>query len=122
MKHGDCHRPTMELADFWLQEKQLIHKLFKVIVPRYVDYTESFTSIYRLAPRYDDNANSKRTDGASWRMYRERAVLELKGNPLPPLRPPKLTNKNFLTNVLLNAARKANEKSQNHKDRDETEV
>lgn len=30
VQHGDCHQPTMELADFWLKEKQLVHKLFKV--------------------------------------------------------------------------------------------
>ncbi|GLH00014.1 39S ribosomal protein L17, mitochondrial [Gryllus bimaculatus] len=34
IRYGDCHRTTMELADFWLLEKQLVHKLFKVLVPR----------------------------------------------------------------------------------------
>ena len=30
IKYGDRHRPTMEMASFWLTEKQLVHKLFKV--------------------------------------------------------------------------------------------
>ena len=32
IKHGDKHQPTMELADFWINDKQAIHKLFKVNV------------------------------------------------------------------------------------------
>ncbi|CAG0889816.1 unnamed protein product [Darwinula stevensoni] len=43
IRHGDRHLPTMELADFWLQEKQLIHKLFKVLVPRYQNFNETYT-------------------------------------------------------------------------------
>lgn len=36
IRYGDCHKPTMELADYWLYEKQLVHKLFKVMVLAYV--------------------------------------------------------------------------------------
>ena len=32
--HGDRHKPTMELANWWLEDKSAIHKLFKVLVPR----------------------------------------------------------------------------------------
>ncbi|CAG0880591.1 unnamed protein product [Cyprideis torosa] len=92
--YGDCHRPTMELADFWLQEKQLIHKLFKVLVPRYKDiYNDTYTRMLK-APRVFPSK------------YPERSVLELKGNPFPPLINPKPWNKNLLHNVLLEEARR----------------
>ena len=32
INHGDTHRPTMELADWWLEDKAAIHKLFKVMI------------------------------------------------------------------------------------------
>lgn len=99
IRYGDCHTATMELADFWLKEKGLIHKLFKVLVPRYSQYTTSFTALHVLPPRYADAASSKpskkgegwdkryeylrdpyqvRTEGSSY-CWIERAVLELKG-------------------------------------------
>ncbi|KAI1278039.1 39S ribosomal protein L17, mitochondrial [Halotydeus destructor] len=107
MKHGDRHRATMELADFWLKEKQLIHKLFKVLVPRYIDYKTSFTSIHKLSPKYEDNAATDVRAYVRYRAHRELAVIELKGNPFPPLRQRIASNnKNFLSNVLLDAARR----------------
>ncbi|KAI4463796.1 ribosomal protein l17 [Holotrichia oblita] len=30
IRYGDCHKTTMEMADYWLVEKQLVHKLFKL--------------------------------------------------------------------------------------------
>lgn len=82
----------METADFWLHEKALVHKLFKVFVPRYVDYSRAFTSIFYLAPKYDAAVNEK----TSWQervanrsgafpaynsrwVQLERAVVEFKG-------------------------------------------
>lgn len=57
----------MEMADYWLDEKQLVHKLFKVLVPRYETHTSSFTKMY-LGPR-------------EYPGYRDgTAILELKGN------------------------------------------
>jgi large subunit ribosomal protein L17 len=35
IRYGDTHKPTMELADFWLEDKTLVPKLFKVLAPRY---------------------------------------------------------------------------------------
>lgn len=32
-KRGDTNEKAMKMADFWLTEKDLIHKLFKVLVP-----------------------------------------------------------------------------------------
>ncbi|XP_059621115.1 large ribosomal subunit protein bL17m-like [Phlebotomus argentipes] len=94
IRHGDCHKATMELADFWLLEKQCVHKLFKVLVPRYENYNVSFTRMYK-APR----------DYPGW--HYKRAVLELRGNPFPPLVPDKVLNRNFIHNVLLDEAKKA---------------
>lgn len=82
----------MECADFYLHEKSLVHKLFKVLVPRYANYTTAFTSIYFLAPNYSLAANEK----VKWQdrvatrsgpypanysryAFTERGVLELKG-------------------------------------------
>jgi len=38
IRYGDTHRPTMQLADFWLEDKTLVPKLFKVLVPRYREW------------------------------------------------------------------------------------
>lgn len=38
LRYGDTHRPTMKLADFWLEDKSLVPKLFKVLAPRYQDW------------------------------------------------------------------------------------
>lgn len=56
----------MEMADYWIEEKQLIHKLFKVLVPRYNDYKTSYTMLYRAPKAYPD-------------IVYPRSVLELKG-------------------------------------------
>jgi large subunit ribosomal protein L17 len=56
----------MELADYWILEKQLIHKLFKVLVPRFENCPVSYTRMYR-APRPYPGQKYKR------------AVLELRG-------------------------------------------
>lgn len=87
----------METADFWLHEKPLVHKLFKVLVPRYMDYSRAFTSIFYLAPKYEA-ANAEKThwkdrvimrSGAfpfydqRWPQF-ERAVIEFKGSDTVP--------------------------------------
>jgi len=66
IRYGDCHRATMELADYWLLEKQLVHKLFKVLVPRFENCPVSYTRMYRAPRPYPGDT------------YR-RAVLELRG-------------------------------------------
>lgn len=104
MRNGDRHRPTMALADFWLLEKQLIHKLFKVLVPRYIDFSESFTAIHRAPIDYKQCLQPKGGWPPKW--FDRRAVLELKNNPYPSLTVPKPKSKNFLTNVLLEEAKK----------------
>lgn len=66
IRHGDCHTETMETADYWLLEKELVHKLFKVLVPRYQDSLTSYTKLLR-APKSDFNHRNSR------------ALLELQG-------------------------------------------
>lgn len=81
------------MADYWLVEKQLVHKLFKVLVPRYQNYNKSFSRLF--------NAPKIQPDG-----YRK-AVLELRGNPYPPLIPETYSNRNLIHNLLLDEAKKA---------------
>ena len=66
IRNGDCHKHTMEMADYWLDEKQLIHKLFKVLVPRYKEYNSSYTKLV-LGPKTYPG------------YYAGTAILELKG-------------------------------------------
>ncbi|XP_058823831.1 large ribosomal subunit protein bL17m-like [Topomyia yanbarensis] len=93
IRYGDSHKATMEMADYWLVEKQLVHKLFKVLAPRFQEYTVSATRMYKAPKEYP-----------GW--YRKRAVLELRGNPYPPLVPNMNQNRNLLHNVLLDEAQK----------------
>lgn len=87
------HRSTMEIADFWLTEKQLIHKLFKVLVPRFENCTVSYTRMIKAPRTYPGP------------IY-ERAVLELRGHPYPPLRFDQSQNKHLIHNILLEEAKK----------------
>lgn len=83
----------MEMADFWIREKQYVHKLFKVLVPRFQNCPVSYTRMYRAPKPYPgDNVT--------------RAVLELRGHPFPPLTPDMTHNRNFIQNVLLDEAKK----------------
>lgn len=66
IRHGDSHKPTMELADYWIEEKQVVHKLFKVLAPRYENYNIAYTRMFRLSRIYPDGRFP-------------RSVLELKG-------------------------------------------
>ncbi|XP_065076027.1 large ribosomal subunit protein bL17m-like [Ochlerotatus camptorhynchus] len=93
IRYGDCHKTTMEMADYWLTEKQLVHKLFKVLAPRFEEYKVSATRMYKAPKEYP-----------GW--YRKRAVLELRGNPYPSLVQNLYQNRNLLHNVLLDEARK----------------
>ncbi|XP_075976559.1 mitochondrial ribosomal protein L17 [Anticarsia gemmatalis] len=92
IRNGDCHKPTMEAADFWLLEKQLVHKLFKVLVPRYENSHLSYTKMYR-APK------------PQYARILEKSVLELRGNPYPDLTNKQVNNKYLIQNVLLDAAK-----------------
>lgn len=84
----------MEMAKFWITEEQYIHKLFKVLVPRFQNCPLSYTRMYKAPKTYPEIT------------YRDRAVLELRGNPFPALKPALNVNRNFIHNVLLDEAKK----------------
>ncbi|XP_050298100.1 39S ribosomal protein L17, mitochondrial [Anthonomus grandis grandis] len=94
IRYGDCHKTTMEMADYWLMEKQLVHKLFKVLAPRYENYSVAVTRILKAPRPYPGPEHKK-------------AILELKGNPYPSLLPDTISNKNLIHNILLNEAKKS---------------
>ncbi|EDV95513.1 39S ribosomal protein L17, mitochondrial [Drosophila grimshawi] len=93
IRYGDRHKATMELADYWLLEKQLVHKLFKVLVPRYENFSSSYTRMLKAPRDYPG-------------IYYKKSVLEFRGNPFPALVPDYTQNRNLLHNVLLDEARK----------------
>uniref|UniRef100_A0A1B6D5W7 Large ribosomal subunit protein bL17m n=1 Tax=Clastoptera arizonana TaxID=38151 RepID=A0A1B6D5W7_9HEMI len=93
IRYGDCHKPTMEMANYWLLEKQLVHKLFKVLVPRYENHTISYTRMFKSSRFYPEGQFLK-------------AILELRGNPYPPLNKSNQNNRNLIHNVLLDEAKK----------------
>jgi len=94
--HGDQHIQTMELADWWLKDKSLVHKLFKVLAPRFKDMNSSYTRLFNapFIPTLERNRN-------------QRVIVELKGHPFPPLSYSNIeVNRNIISNVLLSEARR----------------
>ncbi|NXN99639.1 RM17 protein, partial [Rhinopomastus cyanomelas] len=97
-KRGDTDERAMRMANFWLTEKDLIHKLFKVLAPRYQPHPGSYTRLLHI-PNRDDIDRAKM------------AVIELKGNPLPPLIRPRCDSEKTLINQLLKGYREDLEKA-----------
>uniref|UniRef100_A0A8D0HJF9 Large ribosomal subunit protein bL17m n=1 Tax=Sphenodon punctatus TaxID=8508 RepID=A0A8D0HJF9_SPHPU len=91
-KMGDTEEKAMRMADFWLTEKDLIHKLFKVLAPRFQSHDGNYTRLLQI-PNRDNLDRAKR------------AVIEYKGNPLPPLKLPRRDNEKTLLNQLLKGYR-----------------
>ncbi len=92
----------MEMASWWLDgDRAAIHKLFKVIAPRYQDYssTTPFTRLF-FAPMRTTYPSKQALDS-------RKVLLELRDNPFPPLKyPNQKPNRNHLHNVLLAEAKK----------------
>jgi large subunit ribosomal protein L17 len=42
----------MEMADYWILEKDIIPKLFKVIVPRFQNSYGPYTQVFKLPIEY----------------------------------------------------------------------
>lgn len=104
IRYGDTHNPTMNLAKFWLEDEAAIPKLFKVLVPRYKDWPSGlpYTRMLRLPSTIKSHFDNQEMR----QMYR-RAVLELRGNPYPPLPGPLAKpHSGAIHNVLLEEARK----------------
>ncbi|KAH6927357.1 hypothetical protein HPB50_002318 [Hyalomma asiaticum] len=135
IRYGDCHARTMELADYWIKEKQLVHKLFKVLAPRFATYQGSYTQLHILPTPFNDKFNSM--EPGPYYKYNW-VALELKDfdisklsgftttlasrnapawqgfsrNPYPPVPGTVPPNPNFLPNVLLSEARKEKHRMQ----------
>ncbi|XP_053553029.1 39S ribosomal protein L17, mitochondrial isoform X1 [Bombina bombina] len=91
-KRGDSDMKAMRMADFWLTEKDLIHKLFKMLAPRFESHSSNYTNMYQIPTRQNlDRAKM--------------AVIEYKGNPYPPLITPKRDNDKTLLNQLIKGYR-----------------
>ncbi|KAG1675000.1 39S ribosomal protein L17, mitochondrial [Nymphon striatum] len=104
IRHGDCHKPTMELANFWLEDKRLIHKLFKVLVPRYENYNLSYTKLHVLPMYYEERSiEPSRSRRHAHQML---GCLELRNNPYPPIKPQEVDNRKWIHNVLIDEAKK----------------
>lgn len=90
----------MELANWWLTDKSLVHKLFKVLAPRLKDCTSSYTRVLTAPMIYVP-------EGGPHQNGSRRVVVELRGNPFPPLNySNSQPNKGLIHNVLLSEARR----------------
>jgi len=119
--NGDQHRSTMELVDFYVHDKDLIPKLFKVLVPRYigrgasaVDLSAPSPTSLSLPTRFTDMYNlppeNLRVHRRETRLRNNmRAILELRGNPWPAVVPKRRDHSGLITNVLLRAAKRSKE-------------
>lgn len=87
------------MADYWLLDKTVVHKLFKVLCPRFENYNSPATRMFKAPREYPCTDAAKR--------QRARSILELKGNPYPPVAPDlQNRNRNLIHNVLLDEAKK----------------
>ena len=100
MRNGANHKPTMELMDFWLTEKDLIHRLFNVYVPRYARFEAPYTKAWYIPSKSFGQEHKAYGHGG------KKMLLELKGNPYPPVEPRHLDNKQSLANILLAEAKR----------------
>lgn len=82
----------MDVANYWLLEKELIHKLFKVLVPRFENCKTAYTRMMKAPQQFPGRITDK-------------VVLELRGNPYPSLTNRQGNNKLLIQNVLLDAAK-----------------
>lgn len=92
-KSTPCDVSVFYLSLFtFVQEKDLVPKLFKVLAPRFETQANGYTRMARIP-------NRQNLDRAKM------AVLEYKGNPFPPLYPARKQNELSLINQLLKGYR-----------------
>nr|ACO09595.1 39S ribosomal protein L17, mitochondrial precursor [Osmerus mordax] len=87
-KKGGTDEKAMKMASFWLTEKDLVPKLFKVLAPRFETQKKGYTRMARIP-------NRENLDRAKM------SVLEYRGNPFPPLYPVRKNIELSLINQLL---------------------
>ncbi|KAK6060876.1 hypothetical protein COOONC_01462 [Cooperia oncophora] len=98
VERGEHDEYTTEMMEWWLLEEDLITKMHKVIVPRFANREGPFTSIYRLPTQRLQQFVRGRIE--RWKRY-DIAVLEIDGNPFPPVLGEKPDNSSSLLNILL---------------------
>ncbi|KAE9556527.1 hypothetical protein FO519_000221 [Halicephalobus sp. NKZ332] len=73
---------TQEMYNWWLLEKDLLDKMEHVLIPRFSGMAEPYTNLFRLPTmRYTTKTRPRRT----YYTIAPVGVLELKGNPFPPI-------------------------------------
>ena len=91
---------------YFFQDKSAVHKLFKVLVPRYQDYDKCYTTQWnppRVIYALEDMKRTKK----DIQQFNPMLCIELKGHPYPPLEYSNTKpNKKHIHNVLLSQARK----------------
>ncbi|WKY02135.1 hypothetical protein Q1695_015838 [Nippostrongylus brasiliensis] len=98
VERGEHDEYTTEMMEWWLPEADLITKMHTVIVPRFINKEGPFTSIYRLPTQRLQQYVAGKSE--RWKRY-DIAVLEIDGNPFPPVLGEKPDNSSSLLNVLL---------------------
>ena len=84
-------------------DRSAVHKLFKVLVPRFKDYTTSYTKLFFAPRKIITNWEGPPESGE----YGDRVIVELKENPYPKLMYSNITpNRKAIHNVLLAEAAK----------------
>lgn len=118
IRHGPTHKETMDMANFWIIEKQLVHKLFKVLVPRYQNYTTSFTKLHKAPNIYPIGHYQRAILELRGRSYKKifftsytkdsftYMICHLSGNMYPSVEQYNPHERNLLHNLLLDAAKK----------------
>nr|XP_039250798.1 39S ribosomal protein L17, mitochondrial-like [Styela clava] len=105
-KYGPENTYCKDMVEFWTDgDEEVKNKLFNILVPRYKNQQGKYTRLAML-PLWHNKDQLLRM-----------SVLELKGNPLPPL-PVKEENPYSLQNVLIAAAK--NDWKKSHKQMNDT--
>lgn len=103
--HGYKEKRIVELVDYYMLEKEVMYKFFYELLPRFEGQSQ-FTNL----------VNVPRTFPGSPYL---RAVLELRGNPYPPMPGNATDGGHLIHNVLLNSAKKQFYKEQLEKSVDD---
>ncbi|VDO54773.1 unnamed protein product [Onchocerca flexuosa] len=82
---------TKEMVNWWIMDGDIREKFFEVYVPRFREKEGPFTSLYLIQ---DDPSEG----------HYDRGVIELNGNPYPPIVIEEMDHSHNLLNVLLKNA------------------